>query len=184
MASSERSIADTASIYTTPSPIPMPRLGLGTYLSPPERTFDSCLHALRQGYRHIDTGQYYANEHEVGRAIEASEVPRNQVFVTTKILDAAASVDENYAKALQSVGKLGGYVDLFLIHSPTCGAAKRVDLWLALQRLYKEGKARAIGVSNFGIAEIQGLRGQGSVWPPHVNQIEVSTTWAPGAHTT
>ncbi|CAN8104299.1 unnamed protein product [Discula destructiva] len=173
MASSQRSIAETLPLPTSPAAISIPQLGLGTYLSPPDQTFASCLHALRAGYRHIDTGQYYANEHEVGRAIEASGVPRDQVFVSTKILETGDSVDEDYAKALESVGKLGGYVDLFLIHSPNCGAVKMAELWLALERLYKEGKARAIGVSNFGVGEIEQLKSVGEVWPPHANQIEL-----------
>lgn len=172
MAARRRSISDTRPLLST-NPIHIPQLGLGTYLSPPDQTFDSCVTALKHGYRHIDTGQYYANEHEVGRAIEASGVPREQVFVSTKILETGDSVDEDYARALESVGKLGGYVDLFLIHSPNCGTAKRTQLWLALERLYQEGKVKAIGVSNFGVLEIEGLRGMGNVWPPHVNQIEV-----------
>lgn len=154
----------------------IPQLGLGTYLSPPERTLASCLSALETGYRHIDTAQYYANEEEVGQAIKQSGIPRPDIFVTTKILKVTGSVDDNYANLLDSVNKIdeGGYVDLFLIHSPRGGAKKRRDMWLALERLYEQGKARAIGVSNFGIGHIEELKGVGKVWPPHVNQFEVS----------
>lgn len=153
----------------------IPQLGLGTYLSPPERTLASCLSALETGYRHIDTAQYYGNEEEVGQAIAQSSVPRDEIFVTTKILKVTSSIDENYAALLESVDKIhkGGYVDLFLIHSPRGGTKKRRDMWLALERLYHEGKARAIGVSNFGIGHIEELKGVGKVWPPHVNQFEV-----------
>lgn len=172
MAPSHRTLADTLALTTTPN-ITIPQLGFGTYLSPPEQTLNSCLHALRGGYRHIDTGQYYANEAEVGQAIAASGIPRGDVFVSTKILDIGASVDENYANAARSLERLGGYVDLFLIHSATGGREVRREMWLALERLFAEGKARAIGVSNWGIDEIEELRGTGKVWPPHVNQIEV-----------
>lgn len=167
-----RTITDTLPLATTPS-LAIPQLGLGTYLSPPAQTLASCRHALHHGYRHIDTAQYYVNEAEVGRAIAASGLPRADVFVTTKILDTGANVTENYANAARSLDLLGGYVDLFLIHSPTGGRDVRRDMWLALEQLFDEGKARAIGVSNFGVDEIEELRGVGRVWPPHVNQIEV-----------
>lgn len=176
MANPKRAINDTIPLASLPN-VAIPRLGFGTYLSPPEQTFTSCGHALREGYRHIDTGQYYANEAEVGRAIAASGIPRKDIFVSTKILDTGASVDENYANAAQSLDRLGGYVDLFLIHSATGGREVRREMWLALERLFAEGKARAIGVSNWGIEEIEELRGAGQVWPPHVNQIEVCNHW-------
>lgn len=174
-ASTKRSISDTLPLPTNTSTTSIPQLGLGTYLSPPDQTFASCLHALRQGYRHIDTGQYYGNESEVGRAITESGIAREHVFVSTKILDTGKAIDDDYGLAARSLDKLGGYVDLFLIHSPNCGAIKRAEMWLALERLYKEGKARAIGVSNFGVREIEELKAVGEVWPPHVNQIEVSS---------
>lgn len=166
------SITDTLALPTAP-PIAIPQLGFGTYLSPPDQTSTSCRHALRLGYRHIDTAQYYANEAAVGAAIAASGLARADVFVTTKILDTGRSVDENYAAAARSLAPLGGYVDLFLIHSPTGGREVRRDMWRALERLFAEGKARAIGVSNFGVDEMEDLKGAGDVWPPHVNQIEV-----------
>lgn len=178
MSTQKRQIADTLPLSTTSS-VHIPQLGFGTYLSPPDRTRASCLAALEAGYRQIDTGQYYENEGEVGEAIQQSGLPRDQVFVSTKILKVAKSVDENYAACLGSVDKIGGkdgYVDLFLIHSPRGGTQKRRDLWLALERLHEEGKARAIGLSNFGIGQIEELKGVGKVWPPHVNQIEVSTS--------
>lgn len=171
----------TSDDSTSKPAVNIPQLGLGTYLSPPERTLASCLSALATGYRHIDTAQYYANEQEVGQAIAQAGIPRQDIFVTTKILKVAASVDDNYAACLESIDKIdkatagGGYVDLFLIHSPRGGPKKRRDMWLALERLYEQGKARAIGVSNFGIGHIEELRGVGKVWPPHVNQFEVSS---------
>lgn len=181
-------MSDTLALPTTATsttaPVHMPQLAFGTYLSPPSRTLASCLAALASGYRHIDTAQYYENEAEVGQAIRqsssASGLAREDIFVTTKILKVAPTADENYAACLESVDKIGGYVDLFLIHSPRGGPDKRRAMWQALERLYDEGKARAIGLSNFGIGQIEELKGAGQVWPPHVNQIEVSESpaWA------
>lgn len=127
----------------------------------------------------VDTAQYYQNEAEVGDAIRQSGLARGDVFVTTKVLTPGDTVEATYAACVASVEKIGGgggdsYVDCFLIHSPNVGEAKRREMWLALERLYREGRARVIGVSNFGIGQIEGLKGVGEVWPPHVNQIEVS----------
>jgi len=172
MSTATRSIGDTLALSTTPERH-IPQLGLGTYLSPPQRTLNSCLAAFQAGYRQVDTGQYYENESEVGQAIQQSSIPREDIFVTTKILTAGASVEENYASCLESVNKIGGYVDCFLIHSPSPGPKTCGEMWLALEKLYDEGKAKAIGVSNFGIVQIEKLKGVGSVWPPHVLQIEL-----------
>ncbi|KAF4969043.1 hypothetical protein FSARC_3697 [Fusarium sarcochroum] len=154
----ERSQTDTLPLANA---IEIPQLGFGVYLSPPEVCVNSCLTALKAGYRHIDTAQFYGNEAEVGQAVQQSGVPRKDVFLTTKILEAAGSVDLSYAKCVESIKKLdpeSGYVDLFLIHSPNPGAAKRKEMWQALERLYEEGKAKSIGVSNFGIKHIDGLK--------------------------
>jgi diketogulonate reductase-like aldo/keto reductase len=169
----ERSQSDTLPLSNS---VEIPQLGFGVYLSPPEVCVNSCLTALEAGYRHIDTAQYYGNEAEVGKAVQQSNVERKDVFLTTKILEAAGSVDLSYAKCVESIKKLdpeSGYVDLFLIHSPNPGAAKRKEMWQALERLYEEGKAKSIGVSNFGIKHIDGLKEFAKVWPPHVNQIEL-----------
>lgn len=154
----------------------MPQLGLGTYLSPPDLTVQSCLAALQAGYRHIDTAQYYQNEEQVGEAIRMSGLARDNVFVTTKILTPGDTPESTYTKCVDSVQKISGksgYVDCLLIHSPSVGETKRKEMWLVLERLYREGKARAIGTSNFGKGQIEGLKGVGQVWPPHVNQIEL-----------
>lgn len=177
MAPTSRSIADSLPLPNLPASTRMPQLGFGTYLSPPELTLRSCLTALQAGYRHIDTAQYYQNEAEVGEAIRQSGLPREDVFVTTKILTPGDGPDATYAACLESVEKIGGsggYVDCFLIHSPNIGETKRKEMWLVLERLHREGRARAIGTSNFGVGQIEELRGVGEVWPPHVNQIEVS----------
>ncbi|ETS75818.1 hypothetical protein PFICI_12762 [Pestalotiopsis fici W106-1] len=154
----------------------VPRLGFGVYKSPPEVCVQSCLAALDNGYRHIDTAQFYSNENQVGEAWKKAGLSRDNVYLTTKILDAAGSVDKSYRQCLESVEKLdrtGGYVDLFLIHSSNCGREKRKELWQALERLYKEGGAKSIGVSNYGVQHIEEMKEYAEVWPPHVNQIEL-----------
>jgi diketogulonate reductase-like aldo/keto reductase len=121
--------------------------------------------------------RYYANEKEVGEAVLQSGFKRSDIFITTKILTAAGSVDETYEKLLESVRKINGkdgYVDLFLIHTASGGSKARKEMWLALERLLGEGKTRAIGTSNWGIGHIEELKGFAKVWPPHINQIEVS----------
>ena len=109
------------------------------------------------------------------------------MFVTTKILSAGGSVEKSYEKCVESVKRIsggsgngdgegegeGGYVDLFLIHSPNAGPKARKEMWLALEKLYDEGKAKAIGVSNFGIGHIEEMKGYARYWPPCVDQIEL-----------
>ncbi|CAI7603479.1 unnamed protein product [Penicillium glandicola] len=158
------------------SNVGVPRLGFGVYRSPTNQCVKSCLKALDAGYRHIDTAQFYANEAEVGEALRTTSVPRDQIFITTKILSPAASLEATYDKLLASVHKIGGadgYVDLFLIHSSSSGSAGRKLLWQALEKLYAEGKTRSIGVSNFGVGHIEEMRSYAQVFPPHVNQIEL-----------
>jgi len=162
------------------SAVRIPRLGFGVYQSPPDVCIKSSLHALKSGYRHIDTAQYYRNEVEVGEAVRKSGLKRSDVFLTTKIIAAGGSVEKSYQKCFDSVEKIDvgeegrkGYVDLFLIHSPNCGAEKRKEMWLALEKLYEEGRVKAIGVSNYGVGQIEEMKGYAMTWPPHVNQIEV-----------
>jgi diketogulonate reductase-like aldo/keto reductase len=160
------------------STVTIPRLGFGVYRSQPNQCVKSCLEAFRAGYRHIDTAQYYGNEREVGEAVRTSGIDRKELFITTKILSPAGSPDATYNKILESVRKIAGgedgYVDLFLIHSASSGAAGRKELWLALERLLAEGKTRSIGVSNFGVGHLEEMKKYAKIWPPHVNQIEVS----------
>lgn len=167
---------------TLPLPLPnsqitIPRLGFGVYQSHGKQCITSCLTALRAGYRHIDSAQFYRNEAEVGQALRQSGVPRSEVFLTTKILSSGGSDQATYQKCVDSVQSMDpgdkGYVDLFLIHSPSGGKAARKEMWQALERLLEEGKTRSIGVSNFGRGHIEEMREYAKVWPPHVNQIEV-----------
>ena len=160
------------------SSVRIPRLGFGIYLSPSSTCVASCLHALKNGYRHIDSAQYYRNETEMGEAVRQSGLKRSEVFLTTKILAAAGSVEKSYQKCLNSVNQIDpgdqGYVDLFLIHSPSSGREKRKEMWAALERLLEEGRVKSIGVSNYGVGHIEEMKSYAKIWPPHVNQIEVS----------
>ena len=151
----------------------IPQVGLGVYDSPPGPiTRDSVLAALECGYRHIDTARIYGNEADVGAAIKASAVPRDQVFVTTKLW----KDDHGYDTALRaldaSLERLGlDHVDLYLIHWPV--PDKRRDSWRALERAHADGRARAIGVSNYMVQHLRELLGEAKV-APQVNQIELS----------
>ncbi|HEY0477297.1 MAG TPA: aldo/keto reductase [Kofleriaceae bacterium] len=151
----------------------IPQVGLGVYQSPPgAATRDAITAALELGYRHIDTARIYGNEADVGAAIRASAVPRDQVFVTTKLWND----DQGYDTALRaldaSLGRLGlDHVDLYLIHWPVPG--KRRESWRALERALADGRARAIGVSNYLVPHLRELLGEAKV-VPHVNQIELT----------
>lgn len=114
----------------------------------------------------------------MGVAVKKSGIPREEVFLTTKILSAGGSSEKTYRKCVESVKKIDdregkGYVDLFLIHSPSGGAGAIKEMWQALERLVEEGLARSIGVSNFGVGHIEGMKSYAKIWPLAVNQIEV-----------
>lgn len=157
------------------SSVKIPALGFGVYQSHGATCLKSSLTALKAGYRHIDSAQYYANEDQVGEAVKQSGIPRKDIFLTTKILSPGKDEEETYNSVIESIDKIdqGGYVDLFLIHSPNGGAEARKLMWTALERAHKEGRSKAIGVSNFGIGHIEELKQYAQTWPPHVNQIEV-----------
>lgn len=176
MAPDKLDISSTITLNNAKS-VKIPQLGFGVYKSPSDVCVQSCLTALDAGYRHIDTAKVYGNESQVGEAVKQSSLPRDQIFLTTKILKAEGSVDKSYQSLLKSVEKLddGGYVDLFLIHSPNSGKENNQEMWLALEKLFKEGKTKSIGVSNFGEQAMTELKEVATVWPPHVNQIEVSS---------
>lgn len=160
----------------------IPQLGFGIYKSPPSKCVQSCLTALSLGYRHIDSAQYYGNETEMGEAVRQSGIPRSEVFLTTKILSAGGSPEKTYEKCLQSVEKIdgvGGYVDLFLIHSPSGGLEARREMWGALERLKEEGRVKVIGVSNYGVGHIEEMKEYAKTWPPQVNQLEVYRLLSP-----
>ncbi|KAI9743448.1 MAG: hypothetical protein M1818_002760 [Claussenomyces sp. TS43310] len=160
--------------------VKIPHLGFGVYLSPEKQCVISCLAALKTGYRHIDTAQYYGNEKEVGEAVRRSGLKRSELFITTKILEPKGSIEESYQSVLNSVYIIDGKdaaVDLFLIHAASADSKSRKELWLALERLHKAGKAKSIGVSNYGIKHIEEMKEYATIWPPHVNQLEKG--WVP-----
>jgi diketogulonate reductase-like aldo/keto reductase len=160
----------------------IPQLGFGVYRSPRDNCISSCSTALSAGYRHIDTAQFYHNEAEVGAAVRQAPLPRHELFLTTKIMRPSSSTkpgDMTFDRIRRSVDVMdvGGYVDLFLIHTPSSGRKGRRDLWEALGRAQREGLIRAAGVSNFGVGQIEELKGvEGCSWPPAVNQIEVCSS--------
>lgn len=149
----------------------MPLLGLGMWRMPSGRSgVETVKHALNIGYRLIDTASLYGNEREVGEGVRQSGVPREDVFVTTKVWND----DQGYDRALRacdrSLSLLGlGYIDLYLIHWPVPG--ERKETWDALMTLKREGKCRSIGVSNYTIRHLRELMNDSSVWPS-VNQVE------------
>ena len=150
--------------------IEMPMVGFGVYQVSDEDTEKAVLEALKAGYRLLDTVAVYGNEAGVGRAIEASGIPREEIFVTTKLWIQRENGYENTKKALEnSLTRLGlDYVDLYLMHQPFGDVH---DQWRAMEDLYKAGKARAIGVSNFHMDRLMDLITCHEIVPA-VNQIE------------
>ncbi len=151
--------------------VEMPMLGLGTWQirdgKPVRRAIEW---ALEAGYRHIDTAAMYGNERGVGQAVRESGVPRAEIFVTTKLWNDDHGYDQALRAFDESLRKLDlDYVDLYLIHWPVPGT--RQETWRALEKIYKEGRAKAIGVSNYTIRHIEDLLGSAEV-APTVNQVE------------
>ena len=151
----------------------IPQLGFGVFQVPPEQTEQVVAQALDAGYRHVDTAAAYRNEEGVGRAIAASGIARDELYVTTKLWNADQGYDEALRAFEQSRRKLGlDVVDLYLIHWPTPARDRYVDSWRALERLQSEGAVRSIGVSNFQPAHLRRLFAETGVVPA-VNQIEL-----------
>jgi diketogulonate reductase-like aldo/keto reductase len=153
--------------------VKIPFMGLGVFRSPAGDVTRSAVHlALQAGYRHIDTAKIYANEQDVGRAIAESDVPREEIFVTTKLANADQGYDSTLRAIDESLNKLQmDYVDLYLEHWPAEG--KRLESWRAMGKVLSDGKAKAIGVSNFMKRHIEELLDNSSIVPA-VNQIELS----------
>ncbi|MCX7982749.1 MAG: aldo/keto reductase [Syntrophales bacterium] len=153
--------------------VEMPMLGLGTFLSEPgEKTRKAVQWALEAGYRHVDTARIYGNEKDVGDGIRESGIPREHVFITTKVWNDDQGYDSTLKACEESLKKLGvDYIDLYLIHWPV--PQKRLETWQALIRLREEGVVKAIGVSNFMVRHLEELLEYSPVIPA-VNQIEIS----------
>jgi len=151
----------------------MPVLGLGTWPLDDDGARAVVGDALRAGYRLVDTATNYGNERGVGRAVREAEIPREELFVTTKLPGAQHGHREALAGLDESLDRLGlEDIDLYLIHWPLPMVGKYVDTWRAFVELRDQGKARSIGVSNFTPAQIEEVTEATGV-PPVVNQIEV-----------
>lgn len=149
--------------------VKMPQLGYGVYQVDKEECERCVLNALKVGYRHIDTAQSYFNEEEVGNAIAKSGVPREQIFLTTKVWVEHYGYDETRKSVLESMRKLKtNYIDLMLLHQPF---ADYYGAWRALEDLYAEGVIRAIGVSNFYPDRLVDICSFARI-KPMVNQVE------------
>lgn len=165
--------------YTLSNGVKIPKIGLGTWqVKDGNEVYESCLAALRNGYRHIDTAEGYQNEAGVGKAVKDSKVAREEIFVTSKLeshIKTYEGAKEAFNKTLEELGF--DYLDLFLIHAPwpwsnmgqNCDEGN-VLAWKAMEELYKEGKIRAIGVSNFEPKHLDNLLSNTEI-VPHVNQI-------------
>jgi diketogulonate reductase-like aldo/keto reductase len=156
----------------------IPQLGFGVFQVPPEDTSDVVAKALEVGYRHIDTAALYDNEEGVGAAVRASGLTRDEVFVTTKLGNPHQGAETGLAAFETSLDKLGmDYVDLYLIHWPLPARDLYVETWQMMEKLYAEGRARAIGVSNFQPQHLRRLQAEATVLPA-VNQVELHPTLA------
>jgi len=151
--------------------VEMPVLGLGVYQMPRGRvTQEAVKFALNVGYRHIDTASLYGNEEDVGLGVRSSGVPREKVFVTTKLWNSDHGYDSALSACDRSLDRLGlGYIDLYLIHWPV--PKLRKETWNALVELQRRGTCRAIGVSNYTVKHLEELLEDSEV-TPSVNQVE------------
>lgn len=151
----------------------IPQLGFGVYKVPEDSTESAVSVALQAGYRHIDTAALYRNEREVGSAVAASGIPRDDLFITTKVWNDRHGHDETLRAFDESLDKLGmDYVDLYLIHWPAPRQNLYIETWHALEELRASGRARSIGVSNFTPAHLDRLLASSDVVPA-INQVEL-----------
>ena len=159
---------------TLPTGAPIPVLGFGTYKIAPDDTYEAVSRALNIGYRHIDTAQMYGNEAEVGAAIETSEIPRDEIFLATKVDNSNHEPERAAASIQRSLNDLRtDYVDLLLVHwpLPTLYGGDVTLPWPALEDAFTGGSARAIGLSNYERKHIEAVRAAATV-APHVLQVE------------
>ena len=164
--------------YTLYNGVQIPKVGFGTWQTPNEQAYEAVIHALNAGYRHIDTAVVYENETGVGKAIKDSGIPREELFITTKIPADIKTYEGAVASIEKSLVDLGlDYIDLHLIHAPwpwsevgkDCKDGN-VEVWKALIEYYNAGKIRSIGVSNFHVSDIEYLI-EKTNFKPMVNQI-------------
>ncbi|MDL5351424.1 aldo/keto reductase [Microbacterium sp. zg-YB36] len=156
----------------------IPQLGFGVFKVDPAETERIVTDALEVGYRHIDTAAVYGNEEGVGRAISASGIPRDELFVTTKLWNADQGTQSSFDALATSLDKLGlDQVDLYLIHWPRPDLDRYAETWRALEQLRDRGLTRSIGVSNFHRSHLERILAE-SETVPAVNQIELHPAFA------
>lgn len=163
-----RNLKDTTTLHNG---VKMPWVGLGVFkVNEGEEVVQSVKAAIKNGYISIDTAAIYKNEEGVGQAIKESGIPREELFITTKLWNAEQGYESTLAAFETSLNKLGlDYLDLYLIHWP--GKNKYKETWKAFEKLYKEGRVRAIGVSNFQVHHLEDLISSAEI-KPMVNQVE------------
>lgn len=150
----------------------IPQLGIGVWQVPDDAAEAVVTEAIRVGYRHIDTAALYRNEEGVGRAIAAADVPREELFLTTKLGNGDHGYDRALAAFDASLARLGAdYVDLYLIHWPQPTRDRYVETWRALEKIHADGRARSIGVSNFTTQHLERLADETDIVPV-IDQIE------------
>ncbi|ULT57684.1 aldo/keto reductase [Neobacillus drentensis] len=161
-------LKDTTTLHNG---VKMPWMGLGVFkVKEGEEVVESVKAALKNGYISIDTAAIYGNEEGVGQAIKESGIPREELFITTKLWNSEQGYESTLNAFETSLNKLGlDYLDLYLIHWP--GKDKFKDTWRAFEKLYKDGRVRAIGVSNFQIHHLEELISSAEI-KPMVNQVE------------
>jgi 2,5-diketo-D-gluconate reductase A len=153
--------------------VEIPQLGFGVFQVSPDETQEVVEEALAVGYRHVDTAAAYRNEAGVGAAIAASNIPREDVFVTTKLWNSEQGYDSTLRAFEKSLARLKlDRVDLYLIHWPVPTEDRYLDTWRAFERIQEQGLARSIGVSNFRIEDLQRLECEAD-YMPTVNQVEL-----------
>ena len=166
--------SSTIPTLTLSTGAPIPTLGFGTYKVAPEDAYDAVSRALEVGYRHIDTAQMYGNEAEVGAALDASGIPREQIFLTTKVDNSNHEPERAAASIARSLEDLRtDYIDLLLVHwpLPTLYGGDVALPWPALEEAFSAGGARAIGLSNYEREHVEAVRAVATVLP-HVLQVE------------
>ncbi|MCB5908954.1 aldo/keto reductase [Streptomyces pinistramenti] len=153
--------------------VTIPQLGFGVFQVDDDKATAAVLAALEAGYRSIDTAAIYANEPGVGRALATSGIPRDDLFLTTKLWNDDQGYDSTLTAFDASLARLGlDYVDMYLIHWPTPARDRYLDTWRAIEKLHADGRIRTIGVSNFQPEHLQRLLENTDITPA-VNQIEL-----------